>query len=98
MKASDLREVLELLVEQAPKLRKAGVSSFEIGDIAIELAPLEHGETVQDGVKAEDDAESDPLKDKWTFGGGKVPGFERDADETTNADLEDEEDFEAQHR
>lgn len=70
-------ETLSILRDMAPALRAAGVRRFKIGDVEADLAPPDPPapeRTRNDERTIEYD---DPLDDPSTFGGGKVPGFER---------------------
>lgn len=67
-------ELLELLIEQAPKLRVAGVSKVALEGLSFELLPAEPEVPEQDDNK--DDKPPDPFHDPATFG-GRVPGNQR---------------------
>ncbi len=71
-----LSEQLSLLAEHAPGLRRAGVRSFTIGDLTVELAAPELEST---RAMTGDPVAVDPLSDPDTYGSmGRVPGFQRD--------------------
>lgn len=85
-------EWLALLVDKAPALRAAGVTSLDIhGDrMSVRLAPYEPPDPAaprDDGQHqhpAEPGPERDPLDDPETFGGGvdgAVPGYPLDDEE-----------------
>lgn len=71
-------DLLQLLIEQAPKLRKAGVAKVDLGGLAFELRPPDP-EIVPAGSAQgdEDDDRRDALHDPDTFGGRRVPGNQR---------------------
>ena len=78
---AEIVEIVNLLAERAPALRAAGVTSFTIGDFAVDFAPHEQPPPPPRRRADEDDpapdASSDPMQDPATYGGGRVPGFTR---------------------
>jgi len=77
MSRADTAELLDLLIDRAEKLRKAGIVSAQLGDFRVELRPFEP-DIPADFGKRKDDEElpSDPLHDADTYG-GRVPGRAR---------------------
>lgn len=68
---------LQLVVNNAARLRADGVTSLTIGDVSISLAPTEPAPL---SVEAKSEP-TNPADDPDTYGmTGKVPGFERPAD------------------
>lgn len=66
-------DLAQLIVDYAPKLREAGVSSLSVGDVVIALTPH-----VDQSVAPEDVEPDDPYDDPTTYGlspGSPVPGF-----------------------
>ena len=72
-------ELLQLLIEQAPKLREAGVAKVDLECISFELLPLEPAPTPSKATDDDDEDEKprDALYDKDTFGGRRIPGNSR---------------------
>jgi hypothetical protein len=75
-----LAEQLELATKYAPKLRAAGVLTFASGDLALTLAPAAPEPADSDDVTEPrlPKPHTDPLKDRSTYPGGRMPGFSRD--------------------
>jgi hypothetical protein len=70
-------ELLDLIIDRAPRLRLAGVSSVELEHVSFALTPPEPPDvtTTEDD---EDDAPRDALHDPATYGRRKrVPGRQR---------------------
>lgn len=74
-------ELLTLLVERAPALRKAGIQHVSIEGLSATLAPPELDPANVPKPKPQRTPHPDPLRDPDTYPGGRVPGFELD-DET----------------
>ncbi len=72
-------DLLQLVIDKAPKLREVGVASVDLEDIKFELHPLEPAPapTVARGDDDDEDESRDPLHDRDTFGGRRVPGNTR---------------------
>lgn len=68
--------LVDLIVERAPELRKAGVLEIAIGDFKVSLAPHQAESA---STKADDEKMPvDPLLDPHTYGlpeGSKIPGL-----------------------
>lgn len=81
----DPASILDAILERVPRMRSLGVLSFATGDMSLTLtadAPLLdlRGTVVEkkrDEDEKPDDDETDPLNDRATYGGGRVPGFTR---------------------
>jgi hypothetical protein len=73
-------ELLDLIIDRAPKLRAAGVSHVALDGASFSLVPQE---TAAAPVDDDGDGESpDPLNDPATFGRTKsVPGQRRDLED-----------------
>lgn len=77
MTKANAAELLQLLIEQAPKLRAAGVGPrVELDGIKFDLLPLEPEVSNADagGDEAEEEKPGNPFFDKDTFGRRSVPG------------------------
>lgn len=78
MTKKDAADLLDLVVEKAPALRRAGVVSVGVGDLTFELAPEE---LAADDRDIEPDQQFGVLDDPHTFGiqdpKAKVPGSNR---------------------
>lgn len=85
-RATEVAELLDLLVERAPALRAAGVHRVELDAMNFDLLPQlpEHGEAAGDKPQEH----LDPMNDPATFGGA-VPMFPRDLADERNSVLED---------
>lgn len=70
-------ELLQLVIDQAPKLREVGVSSVELEGVKFALRPLEPAAAPTRDDNEEDAERRDPLHDPDTFGGRRVPGNTR---------------------
>lgn len=69
-------QLLDLLIDRAPKLREAGVMRVELEGLCLVLAPPE--QMLDDREERDEDIEhADPLQDPATFPGGRVPGYRR---------------------
>lgn len=72
---------LDVIVEKAPALRKAGVLRVEVDGFSAELAP--YAEPIRPALEKERDPEieyEDPFDDPEMYGlgpGAKTPGFQR---------------------
>lgn len=81
-----VKDILDMLIEKAPALRKAGVARIECkdGDFSVDLHPHVDVEPPQRG-RPQVVSEDDPLRDPWTYGeggGSYVPTLRRgDAEE-----------------
>ncbi len=70
-------ELLDLIIDRAPRLRSAGISSVNLESISFTLAPAD----APIEVAADDEDEVDALHDPATFGRRKsVPGQRRPKD------------------
>jgi hypothetical protein len=70
-------ELLDLIIERAPRLRSAGVRAVEIENVSFDLAPADPPDVSID-IDDEDDAPRDALHDPHTYGRRKrVPGRQR---------------------
>lgn len=69
-------ELLQLLIEQAPKLRKVGVAKVDLECISFVLRS-EEPEPAPAITTENDEEPVDPLHDEATFGGRRVPGNPR---------------------
>ncbi len=77
MNNPEIERLLDLLVDRAPKLRRAGITSIGFGDVTMTLAAAEPEAAPEVEV---DDAPSGTLNDPETYGlppGSKVPGLRR---------------------
>ncbi len=70
-------ELLQLVIDKAPKLREVGVSSVQIDGVAFGLRPLEPPPAEPADDDDEDERPRGPLHDRDTFGGRRVPGNSR---------------------
>lgn len=71
-------ELLQLLIEQAPKLRKAGVLKVDLECLSFELLPPEpEAPPARASNDDEDDEPRDAFHDPDTYGGRRVPGNPR---------------------
>lgn len=75
--SSDLRQQIDLLIERAPKLRAAGVTSLCLENISVTLAPPPVEPADLEPASAPS-THIDPLKDPATFPGGRIPGYRRE--------------------
>ncbi len=102
--ANELEEILDLIAERAPGLREH-VSTLKIGDIAIDLRPVEPtGPSPADAARQaaldqamaqRERATLDPLDDPMTFPGGRVPRFpdrQRPREESSPRDEHEDDD------
>ena len=82
---SDCASLLDLIVERAPALIAAGVTSIAIEGLAVTLVkpPAPDVKITEPRTKPARQ-HVDPLQDASTYPGGRVPGFTRDEDRTTN--------------
>ena len=77
------RESLDLLIEKAPELRKAGIETLEMGAMKVTLAPppSELPEGLRSVLADEDELseyDKSPLDQAVTYGlppGSAIPGF-----------------------
>jgi hypothetical protein len=76
-----LRQRLRVLVQEAPALIAAGVTSLRVGDIEATLAPPPAKPENLPKARAPARQHIDPLRDPSTYPGGRVPGFTRDEDQ-----------------
>lgn len=67
-----LAGVFDLVVQHAPALRQAGVTSFTLDGLALRLRAHEPAAEDGAGVKGEP---LDPFQDPASFAGGHVPGY-----------------------
>lgn len=82
MKKAEAAELLQLLIEQAPKLRDAGVAKVQLDGFAFELRPKEpEPDSTSDGEPVADQP-IDPFHDEATFGGRRIPGKQRRGENT----------------
>jgi hypothetical protein len=66
MTRQEASELLDLIVENAPRLRAAGIRAVNVGGASFTLAPAE---IEPDGDESETEpAPSDVLHDSWTYG------------------------------
>lgn len=74
MTTTEAAEIIDLLINRAPKLRAAGVLELDLGDFAVTLRSLEPDAEPEAPVVEE-------TKNMWndpaTYGGGVVPGTTR---------------------
>ena len=71
-------ELLDLLIDRAPKLRSAGYSKVALDGMSFELrAPEPEVQPSGNAHNDEDDDRRDALHDPDTFGGRRVPGNQR---------------------
>lgn len=70
---------LELLIERAPQLRRAGVTRIALEGCTVDLAPVEPAAV---HVPEEEAELLDPLDDPRTFPGGRMPTFQRITEES----------------
>ena len=80
--APDSRATIELLLELAPRLHAAGITSLAIEGVSVTLVrPPAPAPTVTPApAKAAPRQHIDPMRDPSTYPTGKVPGFTRDED------------------
>lgn len=75
----DPADILDAILARAPRLHAAGIQSLIIDGLSVTLvpppAPLDLRGTVVENAAPPDAA--DPLMDAATYGGGRVPGFQR---------------------
>lgn len=78
----DPKKLLDLLVQQAPALREAGVQRIEYkgDDFIVEFRAADFRPIPQPKEEVKPDA--DPFEDEWTYGGpgAYVPTFRRPED------------------
>ncbi len=67
-------EWLDLLIERADALRKAGVTHVDLGGCAVTLAPPPVEMPIERD-RPEPAEDLDPLNDPATYADGRVPGF-----------------------
>jgi len=79
MTKASAAELLDLLIDRAPKLRKAGYRKVSLENaISFELEPLEPEAPPAAANAGDDQAEpSDPFHDPDTFGRTRVPGNQK---------------------
>lgn len=73
-------EWLELIIEKAPQLRSAGVTSVELDGVCVELAPQEpdYPQVAWKGFQESEEETAHPLNDPSTYGlrdGSQLPGY-----------------------
>ncbi len=83
--ADQLRDLLDVIAELAPRLRAAGIAGkVEAGGVAFDLLPAEAPESTQPSVSAEELAKQAEAADEAAaYGlppGSKIPGFDRPPD------------------
>ena len=75
-------ELIDLIIDRAPKLRSAGVRSLQLpGAISIALDPPDDEPRTLLPIGFDDippDPEPDPLEDPITYGTERAPGYEFD--------------------
>jgi hypothetical protein len=75
MTPADLDALCSVIAQHAPGLREAGVTSLELDDVKIAIAPAVPNVPI-DMKEGKDPVAIDPLDDPETYG-GRVPGFQR---------------------
>lgn len=84
----DPASILDAIIERAPRLHAAGIKSLSFDGLSVELGtpmlnPLVElsrrgkPEPKQDDGDPPDEDAADPLNDRATYAGGRVPGFTR---------------------
>jgi hypothetical protein len=71
-------ELMTLIVERAPALIAAGVTSLAIGDFTVELAAPPAAMPPMPKPKELPTQHIDPMKDSSTYPGGRIPGFTKE--------------------
>jgi hypothetical protein len=77
MTRAEAAELLELLCEQAQRLREAGIAEVDLSKPSFVLRPFEPAVQIDDEDHTEDWRPRNPLEDRATFGGGPVPSLKR---------------------
>lgn len=72
------RQMMDLLIARAPKLRDAGVVYLELDGCKVQLAPPEPKPLPDSKPQP---TWSDPLDDPDTFAGGRIPTYPREGRE-----------------
>lgn len=67
--------LLELLIQRAPDLRRAGVFIVELGDLKFQLTPFDPADTRAGHQQTLAPPPADPLDDPAAYPNGIVPGF-----------------------
>jgi hypothetical protein len=75
-----LRARLNLLIEMAPRLHAAGVTSLSVDGLAATLVKPPVVAADSQPAKPAPRQHMDPMRDPSTYPAGKVPGFTRDED------------------
>jgi hypothetical protein len=70
---ADSGEILDLLIERGPKLRKAGFSKVSLEGVSFELLPLEPEIPKARETEDEEEKPRGPLDDPDTYGRKRVP-------------------------
>lgn len=79
---TSIRERVDLLLELAPRLHAAGITSLAVDGISATLSPppvIAKGDPPKPDKPAPRQ-HMDPMRDASTYPAGKVPGFTRDED------------------
>lgn len=79
-KTTTSEALIDLVIDRAPKLLAAGVTSLAIDGLTVTLAPPPP--KLGDLPKGTEPPKQhiDPLKDAATYPGGRMPGFTREDD------------------
>lgn len=78
--ATEIDNMIALLVRCAPELREAGITSLTIGDVSLTLAdapPLDLRGVEVASADAPPPPPTDPMADPASYPGGRIPGFVR---------------------
>ncbi len=71
--------LIEIIIQQAPQLIAAGVTSLSVDGLSVTLsAPPPRAPAQAPTPEKIAKSHIDPLRDPSTYPGGKVPGFTRD--------------------
>lgn len=73
-------ELIDLLIDRAPKLIAAGITSLSIEGMSATLSKPAPAPASIAPPKPIARQHIDPMRDPSTYPGGKVPGFTRDED------------------
>ena len=76
--------LIDAVIARASDLRRAGITSMSVGDVSIVVGtPWHDPPTDARGLVVEGDAppppepRDNPMQDAATYGGGRVPGFQK---------------------
>jgi hypothetical protein len=76
-KGSTLDELIDTLVKRAPELHAIGATSIAFGDFSATLQRPPPAAAAEEEPKTARKTHADPLQDRSTFPGGRLPGYQR---------------------